>query len=190
MLPSEATDLQLIDQVKQNQNSDSLMELVERHTGIYINMVNRYTYVPKIERDDLLEHKMYNIYNYALKYDPDKNMKFSTWVGQNIKWQCQKLITENQDAGIMVSESELADFLEEEEDVGQAKHREIVDFINSEVDTAENQKFAEIYRMRHTKPGCTWEQIAFKFGISKQAVRMLYLRNLKKIETKIHKEIS
>ena len=62
---SVAEDIQLINNVKQHRDEESLKELIERHSGIYVEMVNKY--LPEsmegVNKDDILEDKNYCIYN-------------------------------------------------------------------------------------------------------------------------------
>jgi len=185
MLPAEVNDHQLIQEIKSKQDSASLLELVNRHTGIYVNIVNQYTYVPKIERDELLEHKMYNIYNYAMNYNPDRKMKFSSWIGQNIRWQCQRLLHDNEGI-IQVEDSGLENLSDKE----TCNDKQLIDYIQSEFHNIDDKRFQEIFELRHCSlKKTTWPEIAKLYNITKQGARMIYIRNLKKIEEKIHNEI-
>ena len=76
-------DLQLINNVKKLQDSSSVQELIDRHSGIYIEMVNKYlpNDMSGVIKDDVLEDKNFCIYDAAIKFDENKNTKFSTYVG-------------------------------------------------------------------------------------------------------------
>lgn len=69
---------------------DSLMELVNRHSGIFYDIINRY--VPAnsdiCSRDDLFEDRDYYIYSAAMKFDSTRGTKFSTFLGNETKWLC------------------------------------------------------------------------------------------------------
>ena len=83
-------DIQLIDKVKSKRDEGSLKELIERHSGIYVDMVNKY--IPEslegINKQDLLQEKDFCIYNAAIKFDESKNTKFGTYVGNLARWKC------------------------------------------------------------------------------------------------------
>ena len=78
-----AKDFELIDKIKKTQDGDSLKELIQKHSGIYVDMINKY--MPKsfngVNKEDLLEEKDYSIYNAVIKFDETKNTKFSTYLG-------------------------------------------------------------------------------------------------------------
>lgn len=84
------TDKELVKDIQTNKDINScLKELVARHSGIYIEMVNNYSGVNSIlDKDELLKEKESNIYLCALKYEDDRNTKFSTFLGNQTKWLC------------------------------------------------------------------------------------------------------
>jgi len=69
---------------------ESLTELVNRHSGIFYEIINKF--VPSnsaiCSRKDLFEDRELHIYNTALKFDPEKGTKFSTFLGNETKWLC------------------------------------------------------------------------------------------------------
>ena len=92
------TDLELVQGVQEGINADAcLQEIVNRHSGIYIEMVNYFMpqSMPFVNRTDLIDDKEYNIYRAVLKYDPDRGTKFSTHLGNETKWMCLNLYNKN-----------------------------------------------------------------------------------------------
>ena len=83
-------DYQLVENIKNNQlTDDSLKELINRHTGIYLDIVNKYTQNSNTTNKlDLIDEKDYNIYQAALKYQDDRGTKFPTFLGNETKWIC------------------------------------------------------------------------------------------------------
>ena len=187
MLPAEVQDLELIRLIKTEQDSDALVLLANRHTGLYQNIIGGYSYVPKIERDDLLEHKLLNIYNFAIKYDQTKDMKFSTYLGQSIKWKCQTLLsrshnTEEFDA---VKMEKQPDYM-----ANVNKDRDLSSFIYEKAGEVPDKRFIEIFKMRHdTSPKKGWVEIADIMGLSHEGVRKIYKKNIKNLKNKINKEL-
>lgn len=85
--PDSRLDLELVQNLKSGKNiNESLEELVQRHSGIFITMINSYT--PINERSEMIGDKEYYIYNAALKYDESKNTKFPTYLGSETRWMC------------------------------------------------------------------------------------------------------
>lgn len=89
------TDQELIDKVKEDQDSDSLVEIINRHSGIYHDMVGRFLSGSKnvADRDGLLEEKEFTIYNSVMKYDPSRGAKFATYLANEAKWKCLNTLT-------------------------------------------------------------------------------------------------
>ena len=83
-------DFQLVENIKENKKTeDSLQELIGRHTGIYLDIVNKYTQNGNLTNKlDLIDEKDYNIYQAALKYEGDRGTKFPTFLGNETKWIC------------------------------------------------------------------------------------------------------
>ena len=84
-------DQSLVNNIQNQVNSEkSLMELVNRHSGIFYEIINKF--VPSnshiCSRHDLFDDRELHIYNTALKFDPDKGTKFSTFLGNETKWLC------------------------------------------------------------------------------------------------------
>ena len=91
-------DVDLINNIKKQIDvEESLVELVNRHSGIYLEMVNSYASPnnPFIDYEELIQDKEYKIYNAAMKYDPDRGAKFSTYLGNETKWMCLNLYNRN-----------------------------------------------------------------------------------------------
>ena len=64
------TDLSLINKIKDFNDSNSLKELINRHSGIYLDMVNKTVSdsCGFINKNDILKDKDYSIYSAAIKY--------------------------------------------------------------------------------------------------------------------------
>jgi len=84
------TDLHLINKVKKERDVDSLKQLIDRHSGIYVDIVNKY--LPNsqegLNKEDVLEDKNFCIYDAAIKFDENKKTKFSTYIGNLARWKC------------------------------------------------------------------------------------------------------
>ena len=89
-LINKLQDSELVNNIKNNQKAeDCLQELIGRHTGIYLDIVNKYTQNGNTTNKlDLIDEKDYNIYQAALKYKDDRGTKFPTFLGNETKWIC------------------------------------------------------------------------------------------------------
>ena len=92
------SDLELVKNIKEQTNvEDCLQELINRHSGIYLEMVN--SFLKNCDnnslRDEIVSEKAYAIYNTALKYDENRGTKFSTFLGNEAKWICLNASNKN-----------------------------------------------------------------------------------------------
>ena len=87
-------DSELIKNLKNRINpSASLDELHKLHTGIFFKILHQYIpdnsapLIMDIKKEITNEIK-YHIYIAALDFDFDKNVKFSTYLGNRVRWMC------------------------------------------------------------------------------------------------------
>ena len=171
------TDLELITRVKDKQDSAAISQLVELHTGLYVNMVKRYASYPdftkKIDVKDLLDDKAFNIYQFALKYDPSRGMKFGTYVAESTKYMCQ---------GILHRGSESIQFNEETAPNNDTSVTDIADRdsrseeLLREIRESESPLFRQIVKLK--MEGLSWRQIAKEVKMSHEGARKVYEKNI------------
>jgi DNA-directed RNA polymerase sigma subunit (sigma70/sigma32) len=84
------TDISLIEKIKQDNDSESLKCLIDKHSGIYIDTVSKTIGRASffIDKNEIIEEKDYYIYSAALKFDPERNVKFSTYLANETRWRC------------------------------------------------------------------------------------------------------
>ena len=86
-------DLSLINNIKENNSGVSLLELIERHSGMYVHIVDKYIHKNSyVSRDLIIDDKDFVIYQSALEYNPEKKSKFSTFLANQTKWKCLNAI--------------------------------------------------------------------------------------------------
>ena len=87
------TDSFLIEKVQRENDPNSLEKLIERHSGIYLEMVN--SVIPNncsfLDKNDIIDYKNFSIYKAILNFDPNKKAKFSTYLGNETRWKCLNL---------------------------------------------------------------------------------------------------
>ena len=88
------SDLTLISNIQTENDEESLVELISRHSGIFHSMVNHF--MPQaqnsIDKSQVVSEKDSMIYSSALNYDPTRNTKFSTHLANQTKWKCLNVI--------------------------------------------------------------------------------------------------
>ena len=88
------SDLTLISKIQDDNDQDSLLEIIDRHSGIFHSMVNHFMSHPQnvLDKNQLVGEKESTIYSAALNYDPDRNTKFSTHLANQTKWKCLNIL--------------------------------------------------------------------------------------------------
>jgi DNA-directed RNA polymerase sigma subunit (sigma70/sigma32) len=186
MSPAEVSDLQLIKSIKEENNSTSLIALADRVTGLYISTVSSYSYVPFFERQDMIEHKLSNIYDFAKDYDPNRGMAFSTYVAQRTKWKCLGLINKYPE-----SEEISQDILDEgnNDSVQFLENVDMQQFILDCAEHVDDKRFIEIFKLRHSDDKKkNWKEIGPIMKLSHECVRQIYNKNLEILKNKIKKD--
>ena len=85
------SDLTLISKIQgDHRDEDSLIALMDRHSGLFHAMVNHYMSHPNftLDKNQIVEDEILTIYDSALNYDPNRNTKFSTHLANQTKWKC------------------------------------------------------------------------------------------------------
>tara|TARA_R110000824_G_scaffold21832_3_gene80979 strand:+ start:659 stop:1264 length:606 start_codon:yes stop_codon:yes gene_type:complete len=193
----ELTDHELISNIKKNVDTDtSLKELVTRHSGIYITMVN--SYVPQTNiftnKEELIDDKEYNIYQAALKYDPTRQTKFSTYLGNETKWMCLNIYNKKRKHPEIASD-EL--FLElhhyeatdtHEEELKNELFSKVIELIQEYPD----DRITQIFNMRYIEGSknkvMPWRRVSEEVDMSIQGCINIHNTTIKKLKLKL-KEI-
>ena len=94
-IDSVQSDLTLIYKIKEDNDENSLLALVDRHSGIYHSMVNYFLSGPLNcgDKKTLNQEKTLAIYDSAISYDPNRKTKFSTHLANQTKWKCLTLLS-------------------------------------------------------------------------------------------------
>lgn len=200
-------DLLLINKVKKNQDSESFKELLSRHSGIYVEMVNRYipSHFAGVNKEDILEDKDFCIYDAIIKYDERKNTKFSTYVGNVARWKCLNIFNKSikTQSFSIDEESENLLFKSKKEsnecsdpfqefaplesynfNIKSIEDEENLDKIFSFVENHKDKRLETIFKMRYQneKKLTPWKKIAKKLNISIQACINIHNRHLTEIK--------
>lgn len=92
-----ADDISLIKNIQQFECNKSLEVLISRHTGICFEVAKRFlshSHTPSTVKDEIINHKDLVIYESAKTFTEEKEVKFGTWVGHNMRYFCLDQINE------------------------------------------------------------------------------------------------
>lgn len=91
------TDQQLIEKIKNEQDSEAFKELSERHGGLFTQIITRNYHklsnISGVFFQDILEEKTRLLYDSVFDYD-EKRAQFNTHFGNKIKFFCKELVSE------------------------------------------------------------------------------------------------
>ena len=101
-------DIDLINKIKLNNDSIALKQLESRHSGICHQIIRKY-YKNLIDfgldPEEIAEDKMLIIYKSAINFNLEKNTKFSTWVGNQMRYHCLNCMNKKANTIAMDNES-------------------------------------------------------------------------------------
>ena len=91
---SMESDYTLISNIQETNDEGSLLEIIDRHSGIFHTMVNQFMSHPhcSVDKNQLVGEKDSTIYSAALNYDPTRKTKFSTHLANQTKWKCLNIL--------------------------------------------------------------------------------------------------
>lgn len=189
----EKEDITLIKEVVDQNSSDALLELAERHSGAYYDMVKRHlpSFKNKSALDDFYDRKIEVVYDAVCSFEPDRGVKFVTWLANKTKYVCLAERTK------LKKQPEFHEFVEEmggSTDLSADVYSEIKEESAEVLDKIERIKlrfsdkqvniFKEVYFGGENGCGCTFAEVGKKFEISPQAVQAThkkiinYLKNV------------
>lgn len=191
------TDLQLIQKIKSNNCEQSLLELYSRHQGICNKMLQKYCkvcYDIGVSLEDLNAEKIYVVYKSALSFKSNKNIKFSTWLGNQMRYHC--LNTFNKQSKDISMENENIKYITENNQSKQIDNallnKEKVDLIFNILDQMADSRVKEIFNLRYfsDRKIQPWNKIGKKMHISTQTVINIHNKALSLLNKKISSDIS
>lgn len=187
-------DNQLVFNIKKEINTEEcLIELVNRHSGIFYDMINRY--VPSTSevcsRDDLFADREIHIYNTALKFDQEKGAKFSTFLGNETKYLCLNSYNKAKKKYCQNKTNEEMDFLDKLENCDNIDLN-LLNEIFFLIDRHPDSRVSKIFKMRY-KDGenhklLPWRDIAPVVNLSIQGCINIHDNTIQDLKRKLLKK--
>jgi hypothetical protein len=184
------SDLSLINKIKNDHDSESLKELINRHSGIYLDMVNKTVSdtCSFINKSEILLDKDYSIYAAALKYRDDKNTKFPTYLANETRWKCLNIYNKNK----KMIEEPLDDSIKEkqssEDFLSDVQSKEILKRVLEMAEKNSDTRVKKIIDMRYcfgyNKPH-SWKEISKELNMSIQGCIDIHNKFINKAKNEI-----
>jgi RNA polymerase sigma factor (sigma-70 family) len=174
-------DNELIQDVLNQNDSYALKELELRHSGICHKMIKKYYHnmiQSGIDPEDVIAEKTYVIYKSVMNFNPDKNVKFSTWLGNQMRYHCLNTINKN-NHHITMEDAAIKNIIEKNQikmNNQITTFKEKADMIFSILDRSKDKRIKKIYKLRYfnNKKLMSWANIGKKMKLSTQTVINLH----------------
>lgn len=193
MTPKE--DQELAQKVKEDHDQEALVELIERHSGIYVHMIKCYgsKSLTQDQINNLIDEKDYNIYKAALDFDHSKS-KFSTYLANKTKYACltEKTLNKKKRNTICYEDIDFCqvspDLEPDEECLFNEGYKRMINMILRHSDNRVKTIFYERYFCGERGKLKPWKKIADKINLSTQGCINIHNRTLKEFKNKIQNE--
>lgn len=185
------SDNYLVERIRLANCEKSLNELINRHSAICFNVIKRYAstfYANNIDITDASSDKNLIIWNSAKSFNIDKNVKFSTWLANQVKYSCLNALNKKSKDRLVSTENETLELLKErpEEETGG----NIFEFTGNILNQLKDKRIRRIFSMRyspcHKKP--SWCKVAKELNVSTQTAINLHNRGIAVLRKKISSE--
>jgi hypothetical protein len=135
--------------------------------------------------DDILRDKDFVMWQACLTYKPEKNIKFITWLGNNITWQCLNAISKPRKNEVSIEDEQVKHYLEYETGVCDLNDHD-KEYFNTVLNSFSDKRIAQIYTMRYFNDEfMSWQEIGKKMDLSTQAVINLHDKAKDLLQTKL-----
>ena len=183
------SDLSLINKIKDSGDDDCLIELINRHSGIYVYIVDKYTKNKNspINRELIMDDKDYTIYQSALDYNPDKNSKFSTFLANQTKWKCLNAINSVKNKKFSSIDKVYSKISEEEDSHELLSRMEALEIFNKMLDEEKDPRVKKIIDIRYNTTNTKlvpWREASKELNLSIQGCINIHNRFIKKVKHK------
>jgi RNA polymerase sigma factor (sigma-70 family) len=184
------TDEFLIKRIQKKNCDDSLKILINRHSPLCYKIYKKYNpsfNVKNIDINEIYQQKDYIIYKTVLSFNFEKKVKFSTWLGNQIRYQCLNAINKKEDI-IYMDAPELQFLIDKNPlDTKNEKLNELRDYINSLLEQLKDIRICKIFQMRYFEKGSiqTWTKIGKKMNMSTQNAINLHNKGVQILKNKL-----
>ena len=184
-------DETLIKKILESQCSKSLEELVDRHSGMIFNIGKKYSMSCNISLEELNDNKYWVIFNAAKSFDSKKGSKFSTWLGNQIRFFCLNHKNKNTKL-IPIEDAHLEFYINENSKKENLSNKKeiiniIIDLFHQITDT--NTKNAIYYRYFYNKERIlNYSEIAAILDVTPQTVLNWHNKFIKYAKKKLTNE--
>jgi len=183
------SDEYLVLKVQKKNCDKSLSILINRHAPLCFKVYKKYIpsfNVKNIDLNEIYQQKDYVIYKTVMSFKPTKNVKFSTWLGNQIRYQCLNAINKKEDI-IYLEQKDLQFIIDKNVEQKNEKLNELKDYIITLLDQLKDERICKIFNMRYFEDSSnqTWTKIGKKMKMSTQNAINLHNKGLQILKNKL-----
>ena len=183
------SDNYLAERIRRANCERSLIELIGRHSGLCFKIITRYAksfYANNIDISEASTDKNLIIWNSAKSFSAEKNVKFSTWLANQVKYSCLNALNKKSKDRLIPMEDQILDTLNETQ--REDENDTLFEFTDNILSQLKDKRIKKIFSMRyshnHKKPSlCV---IADTMKVSTQTAINLHNKAIKIIRKKIN----
>ena len=182
-------DNELTNNIKRHNCEESLKTLISRHSALCFDICKKYSPAMNsrgVNVNDITDEKEYLIYKSALSYDATKKTKFSTWLGNQMRYLCLNALNKNN--LVPTEDVQLDFFINKDVDYPKEPVEEQMEFINNLINQIKDKRIKQIIKIRYfNNPNkkTPWSKVATKIGVSTQTAINLHNKAMKIIRRKM-----
>ena len=185
------SDNYLVERIRIINCENSLDELIKRHSGLCFKIIKRYASTFYANNIDIIEasaDKNLIIWNAAKSFKTNKNVKFSTWLANQIKYSCLNALNKKSKDRLIATEDQILDLLKEKS--SEETHDNLFEFTNNILNQLKDKRIKLIFSMRYSicskKP--SWCTVAKQVKVSTQTAINLHNRGIEILRKKMSSE--
>jgi hypothetical protein len=169
------SDSELISRIKEQADNAATLELINRHSGVYIDVINQYAFSPKIQMPELKDDRMFNIFSWIKTFDPTKETQFGSYVGKKTRWMCLNIINRDAESVEMDVNSPNTDM----DTQGAAEMHSDAAEVSAETAKIDDPVFWRIFKLRFDgKRPKSWRSIGEQINLSHEGARKHFLKHI------------
>ena len=182
-------DNTLVKNVKEKNDEESLKMLIDRHSALCNSLYKKYSSSminSGVYLQDIVDQKDYIVYKSAMSFDPCKNSKFSTWLYNQVRYQCLNCMNEN--SRYLTLETDKLNYIIEKQTPSQKEYKNINEYIFNIIDSCSDKRVEKIFKMRYlngSNKKMPWNKIGKKLNISTQTAINIHNKAIKLLKTKV-----
>jgi len=190
---SKASDLYLIEQVKNEGSSGAFNEICSRYEDLFYKVCQKYSASLSacgIYLQDIFNEKNIIILHCINSFDPSKKTKLSSWIGNYARYLCLNSMNSKR-LLIPTPDSEVQQRIEEQQVFNEYVQNgplleESKKYIFDILDQMKDKRIKEIFEYRYMQANkMIWQKIAKKMNTSPQTVMSLHKKGMSLIKNKI-----